>query len=287
MKLSNRKYPYLEKPSFVIEPPRRSFSLQLAEFWRYRDLLYILIWRDVKVRYKQTALGIVWVFLQPLISLIIFSFLFGSILGVPSGELPYPLYTLAGLLPWNYFAASLNKSSGSLVINAPIITKVYFPRMLFPVAAVLAGLVDFSISFILMLGLMIYYQIGLSPAILALPLFLLLNILCAIGFSLWLSSLNVRFRDVTYLVPFMVQIWFYLTPVIYASELLPDFIQPLLLLNPLTGIVEGFRWAIFGSQLYAPPSVTMMIVTIVIMVFVLFGGILFFRRIEQSFADII
>lgn len=275
------------KSQTIIEPPRRSFSLQLAEIWRYRDLLYILIWRDVKVRYKQTALGVAWVFLQPFISLIIFSFLFGFILGVPSGAIPYPLFTLAGLLPWNYFAASLNKSSGSLVINATIITKVYFPRMLFPVAAVFAGLVDFLISFVLMLGLMIYYRIELTPAILSLPIFLLLNILCAIAFSLWLSALNVRFRDVAYLVPFIVQIWFYLTPVIYASDLLPAFIQPWLVVNPLTGIIEGFRWAMFGTHLYAPPSSSMMAVSLVIMFIILVGGILFFRQVEQSFADVI
>jgi lipopolysaccharide transport system permease protein len=272
----------------VIEPTRGWFSFRFGELWAYRELLLFLVWRDLKVRYKQTALGAAWIIFQPVISIVIFSFLFGTVLEVPSGDIPYPVFAFAALLPWNYFASSLTKSSTSLVINANLITKVYFPRLLIPITGVLSGLVDFAISFILLVVLMVYYQVGIYPSILFLPAFLLLAILTALGFSLWLSAMNVRYRDVNYLIPFLVQIWMYLTPVLYSSMMLPPGFRFLISLNPMTGVVEGFRWALFGSQMaeIQPPGI-MLVISAIITLVVLVTGVIYFRVTERTFADII
>ncbi len=272
----------------VIEASRGWSSLQLRAVWQYRELLYFLVWRDIKVRYKQTALGVAWIVLQPVVSMVIFSLLFGGLLKVPSGGVPYPVFSFAALLPWNYFASSLTKSSGSLVGSANLITKVYFPRLIIPISGVLSGLVDFAIAFLVLAGLMVYYHVTPTVAILLLPGFLLLAMLTALGFGLWLSALNVRFRDVNYLVPFLVQIWMYVTPVIYGSTLIPERFRFLLGLNPMTGVVEGFRWALLGRQLAdAQPPGLLFAISIAITLLVLLSGAVFFRSTERTFADII
>ena len=275
-------------PTVVIQPTRGWALLQLDQLWHYRELLYFMVWRDIKVRYKQTALGIFWIVLQPVVSMLVFSGLFGALLNVPSGNIPYPLFTLAALLPWNYFAGSLTRSSNSLINNTNLITKVYFPRLLIPLAGVLSGLVDFAVSFGVMIVLMMLYGFAITPAILLLPVFLLLALLTALGFGLWLAALNVRYRDIMYLVPFLVQIWMYVTPVIYGPDLIPAPFRILLGLNPMTLVVEGFRWAFFG-QAAAEFTDTPWIyaLSLVVTVVVLMTGLMFFRRTERTFADIV
>ena len=275
-------------PTVVIQPTHGWASLQLRAVWEYRELLFFLVWRDLKVRYKQTALGVAWIVLQPVVSMVIFSLLFGGLLKVPSGGVPYPIFAYAALLPWNYFATSLNKSSTSLVGSANLITKVYFPRLIIPLSSVLSGLVDFAIAFLVLIGLMVYYGVAPTPAVVLLPAFLLLALLTALGFGLWLAALNVRYRDINHLIPFLVQIWMYLTPVIYGSTLIPERFRFLLALNPMTGVVEGFRWALLGHHLAdAQPPGLLFALSIAIAALVLAGGTVFFRNTERTFADII
>ena len=272
----------------VIKRSNRFFSLRLKELWDYRELLFFLTWRDLKVRYAQTALGAAWIIIQPLVNTIIFSLLFGGLLKVSSGGVPYPVFALAGLVPWNYFASSLNKSSTSLINNVNLITKVYFPRLIIPISGVLSGVVDFLITFVLLMLTMLLYHVPFTPYLLLFPILLLLTLLTALGFSLWLSALNVRFRDINYLVPFMIQAWMYITPVIYSTTLIPSRFRFLMALNPMTGIVEGFRWAVLGSQLSnTQPSMTIIAVSTAITLFVLITGMIFFRHSERTFADII
>jgi lipopolysaccharide transport system permease protein len=278
----------METPTIVIEPSRGWAALGLRDVWAYRELLFFLVWRDLKVRYKQTVLGVVWVVLQPFFSMVVFSLLFGGLLKVPSGEVPYPIFAYAALLPWNYFASSFNRSSSSVVNSAHLITKVYFPRLIIPISGVLSGLVDFAVAFVVLAGLMVYYGIRPTPAVLLLPAFMLLAMLTALGFGLWLSALNVRFRDVQYLIPYLVQVGMYLTPVIYGSTLIPKRYRFLLGLNPMTGVVEGFRWALLGNHLAdAQPPGELFPISIGIALLILVSGAIFFRRTERTFADVI
>jgi lipopolysaccharide transport system permease protein len=275
-------------PLVVIEPTRGWAALGLRAVWEYRELLGFLVWRDLKVRYKQTLLGVAWIVLQPLVSMVVFSALFGRLLKVPSGGVPYPIFAYAALLPWNYFARSLTRSSTSLVGSAHLITKVYFPRLIIPISGVLSGLVDFGVAFLVLGGLMAYYGIGPTWAIVLLPAFLLLALLTALGFGMWLSALNVRYRDVNYLVPYLVQIWMYVTPVIYGSTLIPERFRFLLGLNPMTGVVEGFRWALLGRHLAdAQPPRPLFALSIAIALLVLISGAVFFRNTERTFADVV
>lgn len=277
-----------EVPTTIIEPSTRWFSLQLDRVWKYRELLYFLVWRDIKVRYKQAALGVTWIVLQPIASMVVFSLLFGSLLDVPSGDVPYPIFAYAALLPWNYFSFSLTRASTSLVNNAHLLTKVYFPRLLIPISGVFAGLVDFLVAFVVFFILMAIYGIAPTVRIALLPALLLLALATALGFSLWLSALNVRYRDVQQLVPFLVQMWMYATPVVYGSTLIPERFRWLLALNPMTGVVEGFRWALLGDRLGdAAPSSPLFAVSVVIALVALFSGAVFFRRTERGFADIV
>lgn len=222
--------------------------------WEYRELLYLMVWRDLKVPYKQTALGVTWVVLQPLVSMVIFSLLFSGLLNVPTGDVPYPILAYAALLPWNYVDGSLTRSPTSLVNSAHLIIKIRFPRLIIPTSGVLSGLVDFAIAFVILIGLMIFYGVVPTPATLLLPAFFLLALLTGPGFGLWLSALNVRYRDVNYLIPYLVQIWMYRTPVICASTLIRERFRFLLAPNPMTGVVEGLRWALLGSQPPGPLS---------------------------------
>jgi lipopolysaccharide transport system permease protein len=275
-------------PTVVIQPSRGWTALQLRQVWVYRELLYFMVWRDIKVRYKQTALGVFWIILQPIISMLVFSGIFGVLLQVPSGNIPYPLFTFAALLPWNYFAGSLTRSSNSLVSNTNLITKVYFPRLLIPLAGVLSGLVDFAVGFVILLILMVLYGTPFTLTMLWLPMFLLLAMLTALGFGLWFAAFNVRFRDVMYLVPFLVQIWMYVTPVIYGTDLIPVRFQALLGLNPMTLVVEGFRWSLFGTGSSVSATPTWIYgLSLVVTVVVLVTGLMFFRRTERTFADIV
>ncbi len=280
--------PELDVPVTVIQPTRGLSFVDLHALWHYRELLFFLVWRDVKVRYKQTVLGVIWVILQPLASMLIFTILFGVLLNAPSGGVPYPVFAFAGLLPWNYFASALTRSSTSVVNSANLVTKIYFPRLVIPLSAVFSGLVDFAVSSVVFAVIMLLYGIAPTPAILLLPLFLLLAMMTALGFGLWLSALNVRYRDINYLVPFLVQIWMYLTPVVYATTLIPERYRFLLSLNPMTGVVEGFRRALLGpgvTDTVLAPGLVAVSVGIALAVFL--SGLVFFRTTERTFADIV
>ncbi len=278
----------MSAPVVVIEPSRGWAALGLRDLWEYRELLFFLVWRDLKVRYRQTLLGVLWVVLQPVLSMVVFSLLFGGLLKVPSGGVPYPIFAYAALLPWNYFAASFNRSSTSLVGSAHLITKVYFPRLVIPISGVLSGLVDFAVAFVVLIGMMAFYGIAPTPAVVWLPAFILLAMATALGFGLWLSALNVRYRDINYLIPYLVQVGMYLTPVIYGSSLIPERFRFLLALNPMTGVVEGFRWALLGNHLAdAQPPGALFPVSIAITLLILVSGAIFFRHTERTFADVI
>ena len=294
MRASVRAKPFVDEhgpvgiPLVVVEPTRGVASLRLGEVWQYRELLAFLSWRDVKVRYKQTALGVAWVILQPLIATVVFSLLFGGLLGVPSGEVPYPLFALAALVPWNFFAGALTRSSISLVGSASLISKVYFPRLIIPGSAVASGLVDLAVSSVVLAVLMVWYRVTLTPAILLLPLLVLLAILTALAFGLWLSALNVRYRDVNYLVPFLVQVWMYLTPVIYGTTMIPPPFRFLLALNPMTLVVDGFRRVLLGPGVSGfQESPWLYALSLVVLGMVLISGLNYFRTTERTFADVI
>ncbi len=271
-------------PTIRIEPPKGLASLNLKDVWEYRELLYFLTWRDIKVRYKQSVLGVGWALLQPLLTMIIFTFVFGRFAGVPSDGMPYPLFSLAALLPWQYFASAVGRSGVSLVNSANLITKVYFPRLIVPLSAALAPAVDFAITLTMLCALMFYYGVAPTANVVFLPAFLLLAFTAAMAVSLWLSALNVRYRDVGYVIPFMVQIWMFISPVAYPSSLVPEQWRFLYALNPMAGVIEGFRWALFGKG-QAPDAVVGLSVAVTLVV--LLGGLFFFQKIEQTFADVV
>ncbi len=247
-----------------------------------------MVWRDLKVRYKQTTLGVAWVILQPLITTLVFSGLFGALLQVPTGDIPYPLFVLSGLLPWQYFSGTLTKASNSLVDNTNLITKIYFPRLIIPLSAVFSNLVDFMVSSIILAILMVFYQKEITATVILLPFLLALTALTAYGFGLWYSALNVQYRDIKHLMPFIIQVWMYLTPVIYSANLIPEDFRWLLSLNPMTSVVMGFRWALFGNHTIANDfSPNLLVISAVISICIWMSGMVFFRRMERTFADII
>ncbi len=270
-------------PQVLIRPSRGWVSLHLREVWEYRELLYFLIWRDIKVRYKQTVLGAAWAILQPFLTMVVFSVVFGYLAKVPSDGIPYPIFVYSALLPWQLFANALTRSSNSLVMNERLITKVYFPRLVIPISAVLAGLVDFGIAFVVLLGMMLYYGIVPTAAVVTLPLFLFLAIATALAVGLWLSALSVEYRDVRQTIPFLTQIWLFATPIVYSSSLVPEQWRALYGLNPMAGVVEGFRWALLGKTEGVGPLV---IVSAVAVGVFLIGGLVYFRRMEKTFADV-
>jgi lipopolysaccharide transport system permease protein len=270
-------------PVLRIEPSRGWVPLRLGELWEHRELLYFLVWRDIKVRYKQTALGAAWAILQPVLTMVVFSVFFGRLAKVPSDGIPYPVFVYAALLPWQLFAYALSESTNSLVGSQNLIKKVYFPRLVVPIASVLAGLVDFAISFVVFLGLMMYYGIRPTLAVAMLPLFILFAVASALSIGLWLSALNVQFRDVRYTLPFLTQFWMFATPVAYPSSLVPEKWRTLFGLNPMAGVVEGFRWALLGKATSLGP---LLAVSIAVVVVLLFGGLVYFRRMESTFADV-
>lgn len=268
----------------MIRPRRSWVALDLRDIWAYRELFVFLAWRDVKVRYKQTALGAAWAVIQPLFTMMIFTIFFGKLAGVPSGGIPYPIFAYAGLLPWTFFQNAITSSSNSLVGNANLITKVYFPRIIIPAAAVGAGLVDFAISFVILGALMLYYSVPLTISLIALPLLVVLTTLLAVAVGMWMSALNVKYRDIRYALPFLVQIWMYVSPIIYPVTLVPERWRWLLALNPLTGIIEGYRAALFPERTF---DWTMLAISAAITLALLIYAAFNFRRMEQSFADVI
>lgn len=271
-------------PITRIQPSRGWVSLRLGELWAYRELLYFLTWREVKVRYKQTALGAAWALLQPLLTMLVFSLFLGKLAKVPSDRIPYPLFCLAGLVPWSFFSSGLSLSANSLVSSSNLISKVYFPRLAVPLSAVLSGVVDFAISFVLLIGVMAFYHQAPSLRCVYLPLFSLLALLAALGAGLWLSALNVEYRDVRYVLPFLTQFWMFATPIAYPSSLLGEPWRTIYGLNPMVGVVEGFRWSLFET---VDPPGGMIIVSSITTVLLLVGGAFYFRRMEKSFADLV
>jgi lipopolysaccharide transport system permease protein len=268
----------------VIKPSRGWTALQLGELWRYRELVYFLTWRDIKVRYKQTALGAAWAIIQPLATMIVFTLIFGRIAHLPSEGVPYPVFTFAALLPWTYFAYVLQQSGNSLISNANMLSKVYFPRLALPLSTGLAGLVDFAIAFCVFLVMMFFYHLHPGIRLITLPLFLLLAIVTAMGVGLWLSALSVAYRDVKYAIPFLLQVWLYASPVAYAAQLVTGKYSVLYSVNPMAGVIEGFRWALLGTS--RPPGLSI-VPSIVASCVLLISGLYYFKRVERTFADIV
>jgi lipopolysaccharide transport system permease protein len=274
----------LPAPTLRIAPSRGWVSLRLGELWEYRELLYFLVWRDIKVRYKQTALGAAWAIIQPFFTMVVFSLFFGHLGKIPSDGIPYPIFSFTALVPWAFFASGLGQSSNSLVGSSGLITKVYFPRLIIPLASVFSGIVDFALAFIVLLGMMFYY--GLTPTVnvLWLPLFLMLALVTSLGVGLWLSALNVEYRDVRYVVPFITQFWLLATPIAYPSSMLSEPWRTIYALNPMVGVVEGFRWALLGSNGAPGPLIAASAGAAVL---ILITGAFYFRRMEKTFADIV
>ncbi len=269
----------------LIKPLRGWVSLGLGEVWRYRELLFFFIWRDIKVRYKQTLLGAAWAILQPVFTMIVFSVFFGRLAKIPSDGIPYPIFSYAGLLPWTFFATGLTNGANSVVRDANLVKRVYFPRLITPISAVVGGLPDFFLAFLVLIGMMVYY--GLFPtaaSLLLLPLCLLLALMTSMGVGLWLSALNAEYRDVRYVVPFLTQFWMYATPVVYPSSLLDEPWRTLYGLNPMVSVVEGFRWSLLGQGQTVP---LMFVLSAVASLALLVSGAFFFRRMERRFADVV
>ena len=276
--------PGVRAPVYKIRPSKGWNSLKLGELWEYRELLYFLTWRDIKVRYKQTVLGAAWAIIQPLMTMAVFSLFFGRLAKVPSDNIPYPIFSYTALVPWSFFAYGLGQSANSLVGNSNLIKKIYFPRMAIPIANVLSGVVDFALAFLVLLVMMAYYGVVPTVNIFWLPLFLLLASVTSLGVGLWLSALNVQFRDVRYVVPFLTQFWMFATPIAYPSSLLPGPWRTVYALNPMVGVVEGFRWSLLGTGAAPGPILA---ASSLVAVGVLVAGAFYFRRSEKSFADIV
>jgi lipopolysaccharide transport system permease protein len=271
-------------PTFVIQPPGRLDSLDIAALWEYRELLYFLVWRDVKVRYKQSLIGAGWAIIQPVMTMAIFTVVFGNFAKIPSDGMPYAVFAYAALLPWTYFSSALSRSGTGLVSNANLITKVYFPRLIIPLASVIAPAVDFLFAFLVLLGLMAWFGIAPTWGILALPLFFLLAMITALAVGLWLSPLNARYRDVGHTIPFLIQFWMFASPVVYPVSLIPESWRLIYSLNPMVGVIEGFRWALLGK---ANTDFSSILVSIAVVLVLLAGGIVFFKRMERTLADVI
>jgi len=268
----------------IVQPRKAFWDLELKDLWEYRELLYFLVWRDVKVRYKQTALGVAWAILQPLLATLVFSIFFGRLARMPSDGVPYPVFAYVALVPWQYFANALTESSNSLVASQNLIKKVYFPRLVIPMGSVIAGLVDFCFAFIVLIGMMFYYGITPSASIFLFPVFLLLAVSTALAVGLWLSALNVQFRDVRYTIPFLTQFWMFATPVVYPSSLVPAKWRAWYGLNPMAGVIDGFRYALLGRAAKPGPMIWVSAGAVAVL---LLGGLLYFRKMESTFADVV
>lgn len=271
-------------PLLRIAPLTRWWMIPAAEIWQARELVYFFVWRDIKIRYKQTAIGAAWAVLQPLLAMLVFTLFFGKLAHIPSEGLPYQVFVYAGLLPWMYFAASLQNATNTIVENQRVITKVYFPRLVLPISAVLSGLVDFGMSFLIFVGMMIYYRIQPTIQLLWLPAFLLLAILTALGAGLWLSALNAIYRDVRYVLPFLVQLWLFASPVIYPPSLVPTKWRWLMGLNPMAGVIEGFRWSLSGA---ADAPARLILISLAISLVILLSGLAYFQKMETVISDVV
>jgi lipopolysaccharide transport system permease protein len=267
-----------------IRPSTGLAALNLGDLWTYRELVFFMVWRDIKVRYKQTFLGAAWAVIQPLLTMLVFNFVFGTVAKVPTDGIPYPIFSFTALLPWGLFTTALNTASRSLTANQNMVTKIYFPRLVLPLASVLAGVVDFAIAFVILVAMLFYYQVRPTSAVWTLPLFLLLTLITALGTALWLSAINVQYRDVNYVLPFLTQFWLFLTPVAYSAKVISEKWQIVYSLNPMAGVVNGFRWALLGTD--TGPGITMWISTAIALV-VLLSGLFYFRSMERTFADMI
>ena len=270
-------------PTIIIRPPRKWVPVDFKELWEYRELLYFFTWRDVKLRYKQTGLGIAWAIIQPLFLMIVFSLFFGGLAQIPSDGVPYPLFSLAALLPWTLFAEGMTRSTISMVSNANIMTKVYFPRLIMPVASIMSPLVDFCVAFGILIIMMAYYGFVPTLNVIFLPLLVVFAMMTSLAVGLWLSALNVKYRDFQYTVPFLIQIWMFASPVVYPASMVPEQFRFLYALNPMTGVIEGFRWALLGTN----PPTTMIFISLGVVIALLVSGVFYFRRMEQYFADIV
>ena len=270
-------------PVIIVRPSRGWVPINLRELWAYRELLYFLTWREIKVRYKQTALGFAWAIIQPLFMMVVFTLFFGTLAKIPSEGIPYPLFNYAALLPWTLFAEGINRSSMSMVQDANLVKKVYFPRLVMPLSGILSPLVDFAIAFTILVGMMFYY--GYPPTVKALwlPAFIILAMITALGVGLWLSAINVKYRDVRYVIPFLTQLWLFASPVVYSSSLLPERFQMLYGLNPMAGVIEGFRWTLLGTE----PPVSLIAISIIMVIVILISGAFYFRSNEKTFADVV
>jgi len=274
----------IEQPLIKIRPAKGWVALRLRDLWAYRELLYFLTWRDIKVRYKQTLLGVAWAVIQPLATMLLFTLFFGKLAKVPSDGIPYPIFAYAGLLPWTFFSNAVTGSGNSLVGSSNLITKVYFPRMIIPGAAVTAGLVDFAIAFVILIALMVYYGVSLTVNLFALPLLVVLTALLALGVGMWLSALNVKYRDVRYALPFLIQLWMFASPIIYPASMMPQKWRWVLWLNPLSAIIEGYRAALLGRTAFPWSALALSgLITLAVLVYSAYS----FRRMERTFADIV
>jgi lipopolysaccharide transport system permease protein len=275
--------PEPQVPTIIIRPPRKWVPVDFKELWEYRELLYFFTWRDVKLRYKQTGLGIAWAIIQPLFLMIVFSLFFGGLAQIPSDGVPYPLFSLAALLPWTLFAEGMTRSTISMVSNANIMTKVYFPRLIMPVASIMSPLVDFCVAFGILIIMMAYYGFVPTINVIFLPLLVVFAMMTSLAVGLWLSALNVKYRDFQYTVPFLIQIWMFASPVVYPASMVPEQFRLLYALNPMTGVIEGFRWALLGTN----PPTGMIFISLGVVIALLISGVFYFRRMEQYFADIV
>jgi lipopolysaccharide transport system permease protein len=272
-------------PVILLKPLKGFSALNLRDLWIYRELVFFMIWRDIKVRYKQTLLGAAWAILQPVMTMIVFTIFFGNLAAVPSDGVPYPIFTYTALLPWQLFSKALQDAARSLVANRHMITKVYFPRLVLPLSSIMAGLVDFAIALVVLVGLMIYYQTPLRWEMLSLPLFLIMALITALGVGLWFSALNVLYRDIAYVMPFLAQFWMFITPIVYPASMVPERWRMLFFLNPMTGVVEGFRWAMLGTVPALP--INMILLSVGVSLVVLVSGLFYFRFMERLFADMV
>jgi len=277
-------FPDFREPTVVIEPRKSLLHLDLKAIWEYRELLYFLVWRDLKVRYRQTVIGIGWVVLQPVLTMVLFTAVFGNFAKIPSDGVPYPIFTYSALLPWNLFASSLARGTESVVGNAQLISKIYFPRLLLPISGILSPTVDFAISFVIFAAMMIWFRTLPTWGVLALPFFLILALLTALAVGLWLSALNVRYRDVGHTIPFLVQLWMFASPVAYPVSLVPERWRVLYSLNPMAGVIEGFRWALLGKE---SPDFEVIVISSMMVTTLLISGVVFFKHTERTFADVI
>lgn len=274
-----------EIKKLVLKPSKGWVPLDLMDLWRYRELVFFMTWRDLTVRYKQTLLGAAWAVLRPFLTMVVFSIFFGGLAKVPSDGVPYPIFTFTALLPWELFVTALTVASRSLVTNSNMITKVYFPRIILPMSSILAGVVDFAIAFLVMIGMMVYYNFTPTSNTWLLPLLLLLTLVTSIGVALWLSAMNVLYRDIGYVTPFLQQLWLYITPIAYPASMVPEKWRLIYALNPMTGVVEGFRWALLGTTQSAPLS--LLVTSTIVSIVLLMSGLFYFRRMERLFADMV